>query len=187
MKHTKIVQDGIIRGLGFAQIDPEETKKVIEEDFKKSEEFKSLEKKKKTLKSLIDSIKGSIHDDYVVFINVANRLEMSMDIMNSLLKLKPSEAIALLNAEEIAKREQILAAKIAKEEQVQGVYEELIEISNQLEQKRRSLIEEKAVYFEDSEKEKIIEDAEYTTIKGKLDKLKPGQVLKEDLKIGALK
>jgi len=181
--YTKVIKDGFIIGIGIAQIDPIATQKNIADDLDKSDEYKNLVNKKKTLKSIHTSINRSLYDDNVIFFKAAKRMKMSIEEMATMIRLAPSEAEAKLNSSEISERKNLVEKIQTKHAESIALMGTMKEDSVNLEKKRKGLVRSKAVYFEDSKYEFKIDDDEKTAIENKLKTLKNGQMLKEDMTI----
>lgn len=165
MKKTVVFDNNnIILGFGDGNIDPIETKKIIEPKLKESAEAKKLESNNKTIQGYFKNKNLGEARARHAFQKYGERVKMAMSDLNFKLSTEPEKLRALLNSEE----QKILSEsefEIKKaNEQIQIIQNENIELFIKLDELKKSLIENEPVYFEPRSGEKLISISDYDLI-----------------------
>jgi len=182
MKRTVIfdVKTKIIKGFGIAQIDPIETREIVDKLMEKSNVVKSLNQKKSSLASIHLACDRAKFDIISVFFQCAKRIEMSDREMNFISSREPKKAFELLNEKERLSLEQHGTTVINRKKDAVDAMKLISADIVQFNVEEKKLIPEKAIYFGPRAGEEIIEDDEFTILTEKISKLRKGKVLKKD-------
>jgi hypothetical protein len=181
MKTKKTVlfdNENNVLGFSDAQIEPVETMKKVKTELKKTQEFKDIDKKRKSIPVIMQARAKAAHDSFAIFYQCAKRLDISYFDMQGLIQFEFEEAKKKLNDSELAIYDAAIAQIKAKESEVTAVMNEVKGMIGGLQEKEKELIESQAVYFEPRNGEKIIEDVEYDAMVEQIGKLKKGERLK---------
>lgn len=173
MKKTVVFDNNnIILGFGDGNIDPIETKKVIEPKLKENDFYKKLESNHKTIQGYFKNKNLGEARARHAFQKYGERVKMQFSDLNFKLSTEPEKLRSLLNSDE----QKILSEsefEIKKaNEQIAIIANENIELFIKLDDLKKNLIETEPVYFEPRQGEKLISISDYDMICDFMNKMK---------------
>lgn len=175
----------IIKGFGEAQIDPVETKKIVDPLLKNTDEMKVIKQRKQNIKSKNLICNQAKFDLENVFYLCAKRLKMTDREMKFLMRNKPAEAKEKLNAKEIATCDKLGGDLVARINEIAGLSKDVADNFKLLESKKKEFILSKAVYFGCRAGEKIVNEVAYQKYVDAISKLGEGEKLTIDFVVVA--